>query len=64
MNIMQQPEPDILYGTVPGAPHLDGKTFFGLHLCLAEDVAKISKVPGAPRNVYPARAMGYLVGIT
>ena len=29
-----------------------------------EDVAKISEVPGAPRNVNPARAMTWLVGVT
>ena len=29
-----------------------------------EDVAKISKVPGAPRNENPARAITWLVGVS
>ena len=28
MNVMQQPGPDLPYGTVPGAPLLNGQTFF------------------------------------
>ena len=29
-----------------------------------EDVAKIPEVPGTPRNVYPAGAITWLVGVT
>ena len=52
---------DLSYGRVPGAPCSDGKTFF----CYIwqEDIAKISKVPGAPRNVNQARVI-WLVGET
>ena len=32
MNVMQLPEPDLPYGTVPGAPHSDDMTFYGFHL--------------------------------
>ena len=47
-----------------GAPLLDGKTFFCLHVCIwKEDLAKISKVPGAPRNVNSARAITCLVSV-
>ena len=42
---------DLLYGTVPGALSLDGKTFSSLYLYLAgkyETAMKISKVPAGP----------------
>ena len=39
---------------VPGALRSDGKTLFLVYTYVwQEDVAKISKVPGAPRNVNP-----------
>ena len=63
MNVMQQPALDLPYGTVPGTPRSDIETFFGFHLYSAEDIAKISKVPGAPRNVNPARVITWLVGV-
>ena len=43
--------PDFPYGTVPSAPHLDGKTYFFLFfLCLLiclENAVIIPKAPGA-----------------
>ena len=48
---MQKPGPDLPYGTVPGAQRSDGKTLFGLHLCLAGRCWKIHEVPEVPRNV-------------
>ena len=43
---------------VPGALRSDGKTLFLVYTYVwLEDVAKISKVPGAPRNVNPAWAI-------
>ena len=51
MNVMQGPGPDLAYGTVPGAPRLNGKTFFLVFTyILQEDFAKISKVSGALRS--------------
>ena len=56
MNVKQLPGPDLPWGTVPGAPRSDGKIFFGLFTYIwQEDVAIIPKIPGAPRNVNPAR---------
>ena len=40
------------------------KTYFGLHLYLAEKYCKNPKVPGAQLNVNPARAITWLVGET
>ena len=39
-----------MYGTMPGASRLDGKSFMVFTYIWLEDVAKISKVPGAPGN--------------
>ena len=55
MNVMKQPGPDLFYGTVPGPRAQMVRLFFDLHLYLAEDLAKILKVPGALRDVNPAR---------
>ena len=55
MNVMLQSGPDLPYGTVPGAPRSDGKTFFGVYLYLAGRPCKIPKVPGATLNVNLAR---------
>ena len=42
----------------PGALRSDGKTLFLVYTYVwQEDVAKIFKVPGAPRNVNPVRAI-------
>ena len=38
--------------------------FSDLHLYLARDFAKISKVPGAPRTVNLARSITWLVSVT
>ena len=44
---------------------LDGKTLFLVYVYVwRKDVAKISKVSGAPRNVNPAWAMTLQVGVT
>ena len=64
---MQQPRLDLPYGAVPMAPHSDNKTFFGLYLFRSfwqEDIAKITKVRRAPRNVNLARSIAWLVGVT
>ena len=46
-----------------GAPSSDG-TFLVFTYIWQKDVAEISKVPGAPRNVNAARAITQSVGIT
>ena len=51
---MQQPESDLFYGTVPG-PHAQMVRLFFFTYIWQEDLAKIHKVPGAQRNVNPAR---------
>ena len=53
---MQQPESDLFYGTVPG-PRAQMVRLFLLHLqyIWQEDLAKIPKMPGAQRDVNPAR---------
>ena len=57
-NVMQQPGRDLQYGTVPRALRSDGKTLFLVYTYVwPKDVAKISKVPRAPRNVNQARAI-------
>ena len=65
LNVIQQPGPDLPYGTGPGAPLSDDKTFFsGLHLFLARRFCKkISTVPGGPRNVNPARSITWLASV-
>ena len=45
MHVMQKPGSDLTYGTVPGAPHSDGKTFLVFIYIWHEDVANIPKVP-------------------
>ena len=50
---MQQPGLDLPYGAEPG----DGKIFLVFTNIRQKDVAKIPKVPGAPRKVNPARAI-------
>ena len=55
---------DLKYGTVPGAPRLCGKTFFGLHLYSAGRCCKNPQSARAPRNLNPARAaITKLVGV-
>ena len=45
-------------GTVLGALRSDGNTLLLVYTYVwQEDVAKIFKVPGAPHNVNPARAI-------
>ena len=67
MNIMQWLEPDLPYGIVPAAmgPALRWRDFLLVftYIC-QEDIAKISKVPRAPRNVNSVRAMTWLGGVT
>ena len=55
---------DLTYGTVPGAPRSNGKTFFSLLLYLAGKYCKNLEVPGAQLNVNPARAITWFVGVT
>ena len=55
MNVMQQPGPDLFYGRVLGPRAQMGRLFFDLHLYLAGRSCQNPKVPGAQRNVNPAR---------
>ena len=67
MNVMQYPGPsDLPYGIVPGVPRSDGslRLFLVFTFIWQENAVKIPKVPGAPRNVNPARATTWLVGLT
>ena len=49
---MQQPEPDLFYGTVPGPRAQMLRLFFFFFTCIwQEDLAKIPKVLGAQRDV-------------
>ena len=49
---------DLPYGTVLGALRSDGNTLFLVYTYVwQKDVVKIFIVPGAPRNVDPARAI-------
>ena len=53
---MQQPEPDLFHGTVPGPRAQMVRLFFIIFTYIwQEDLAKIPKVPGAQRDVNPAR---------
>ena len=52
---MQQPESDLFYGTVPGPHARMVRLFFIVTYIWQEDLAKIPKVPGAQRDVNPAR---------
>ena len=52
---MQQPEPDLFYGTVPEPRAQIVRLFFVFTCIWLEDLAKIPKVPGAQRDVNPAR---------
>ena len=52
------------YGTEPESPRSNGKTFFGLHLCLTGKYCKNPEVPVAQLNVSPARAITWFVGAT
>ena len=60
MNVMQYPGLDLPYGTVPGA-RAQTVTFLVFTCIWQKDVAKIPKVPGAPRNVNPALVITWLV---
>ena len=61
MNVMRYLVPDLPYGTVPGAPHSYGKTFFwgggSLPYFYQEEVAKNP-------NCHGSRAVAWLVGGT
>ena len=52
---MQQPELDLFYGTVTGPRAQMVKLFFIFTYIWQEYLAKIPKVPGAQRDVNPAR---------
>ena len=54
---------DLLYGTVLGAPWSDDITFFGLHLSLAERCYENLQSAKGLRNVNPAWAITWLVGV-
>ena len=61
MNIMQQPERDLAYMAQYQRPFAQmARLYFWFRVYAyvwQEDVAKISKVQGAPHNVNPARAI-------
>ena len=61
---MQKLGSNLPYGKVPGAWRSNVRLFLVFIYTWQEDVAKIPKVPGAPRNVYLAQAITSLVGIT
>ena len=46
-----------------GVPRSDGETFLVFTYIWLKDDEKISKVPSAPDNVNPARAITWLVGV-
>ena len=54
MNVMQQPGPDLSYGTVPGPRAQMVRLFLIFTYIWQEDLAKIPKVPGAQRNLNTA----------
>ena len=51
---MQQPEPDLFNGTVPGPRSQMVRLFFIFTYFWKEDLTKIPKVPGAQQDSYPA----------
>ena len=63
-NAVYQGRFTITYGTAPGALRSDGKTFLTFAYVFQEDVAKISRVLGAPSNVNSARAITWLASVT
>ena len=52
---MQQPEPYLFYGTVPGPRAQMVRLFFFFIYFWQKDPAKIPKVPGDQRDVNPAQ---------
>ena len=54
---MQSPGPDSPYGTVTKPPRLDGKTFFGFHLYLAKNVAKIFSARALCNVIWPGQKL-------
>ena len=52
---MQQPKPDLFFGTVPGPRAQMVRLFFIFTSIWKEDRAKIPKVPGTQRDLNPAR---------
>ena len=55
MNVMQQPGPDLFYGTVPGPNAQMERLFLIFSYIWQEDLTKIPKAPGAQHDVNPAR---------
>ena len=55
MNVTLQPGQDLPDGTVPGTQRSDGETFLVYTYIWQKDVAIIFKLPGASRNITPAR---------
>ena len=64
MNVMQQPGTNLTYGTMPGAPLSNSKTFFGLHVHLPGKYCEKPKVAGALLNVNTVRAIIWFAGVT
>ena len=55
MNVMQLPAPYLACGTVPGPRAQIVGLFLVFTYIWLKEVAKIRLVPGAPRNLNPAR---------
>ena len=54
VNVMQQPEPDLFYGTVPVPRAQMVRLFFIFTYIWLEELANIPKVPQVQRDVNPA----------
>ena len=64
-NVITRPEFIIIWHNTSWGPYAQMVRLFLVFTCIwPEDVAKISKVQKAPRNVNPARAITWLVGVT
>ena len=61
---MQQPEPDLFYGTVPGPRAQMVRLFFYLHLHLAEGSCENPESARGPAQCKSGPAITLLVGVT
>ena len=62
MNVMQQPGPDLFYGTGPGPPSQMVRLFLIFTYIWLEDLAKIPKVLTDPARCKSGLAITWLVG--
>ena len=61
---MQQPEPDLFYGTVPGPRAQMVRFFFYLHLYLAGRSCQNPQSASGPARCKSGPAITWLVGVT